>query len=603
MKKIFSLFLIMILFGIINAQSIPKVVISGVYGGGGNSAATYKNDYVELYNTTSTNINLAGYTLYYSPAAGGTNQSVTKNNTFTFPTGAIIEAKGFVLIKASAGTEIKPDWPIPFDYDASGDKGTNFAMAAASGRILLLSTFVDLSPNNSFPSTWTLSQIQAMAGYMDYMPYGKTAVPVFGSATVDLSASKAASRKYNGTAITYTFDVGKDFSIITADENAPRNSSYGNSDRVATPTFNPAGGSFDAPVNVTISCATAGATIRYTIDGSEPTASSSVYSSTISVNKQTTIQAKAWKDGMEPSKIGSATFNYPQPVSTLAALRALAPTYNEGVNEGNIVYQYTGQAVVTQIQNHNNIKYIQDKTAAIMIFDPAGNLQPKLELGDLVTNIKGKITNYFGMLEFIPIEGNCTQLDCDHQVNTIKINATQLDYNPVNPIQAKIVTLENVSFVQTGNFATGKYYNLKQNNVVYDSLVYTDNYDADYINTQIPTIAKNITGVCLFKGGTGIKTKNRIVMLNTNNNVAGITNYNPSAIKLAPNPASNYVNIITGVAMKLEIYSLLGNLIATDHLYEGQNTISVSNYPAGVYIMKMIDVSNGQTNVQKLVVK
>jgi len=77
---------------------------------------------------------------------------------------------------------------------------------------------------------------------------------------------------------------------------------------VATPNFSPAGGSYSTPQNVALSCATSGATIRYTLDGSEPTASSAVYSLPISVTTSKTIKAIAIKSGMNNSSVASASY-------------------------------------------------------------------------------------------------------------------------------------------------------------------------------------------------------------------------------------------------------------------------------------------------------
>lgn len=77
---------------------------------------------------------------------------------------------------------------------------------------------------------------------------------------------------------------------------------------VATPTFSPAGGTYTSTQNVALSCTTTGATIRYTTNSSEPTSSSTVYSSPINVSSTTTIKAKAFKDGWTPSSTASATY-------------------------------------------------------------------------------------------------------------------------------------------------------------------------------------------------------------------------------------------------------------------------------------------------------
>ena len=81
----------------------------------------------------------------------------------------------------------------------------------------------------------------------------------------------------------------------------------------ATPTFNPAAGTYTEAQSVTISCATTGATIYYTTDGNNPTTSSSVYSGAISVSETTTIKAIAVKDGMDNSAVASATYTIVEP--------------------------------------------------------------------------------------------------------------------------------------------------------------------------------------------------------------------------------------------------------------------------------------------------
>ena len=78
--------------------------------------------------------------------------------------------------------------------------------------------------------------------------------------------------------------------------------------KVATPTFSPAPGVYSANQSVKISCATSGATIRYTTDGTEPTASSRAYSKAIAVTASTTFIAKAFKTGLSNSTPATATY-------------------------------------------------------------------------------------------------------------------------------------------------------------------------------------------------------------------------------------------------------------------------------------------------------
>ena len=78
--------------------------------------------------------------------------------------------------------------------------------------------------------------------------------------------------------------------------------------KVATPTFSPAAGTYTAAQSVEISCTTDGAEIYYTTDGSNPSASSTAYSGAITVGETTTIKAIAVKEGMTDSSVASTTY-------------------------------------------------------------------------------------------------------------------------------------------------------------------------------------------------------------------------------------------------------------------------------------------------------
>jgi len=79
-----------------------------------------------------------------------------------------------------------------------------------------------------------------------------------------------------------------------------------------TPTLSPAAGTYTSAQNVTMTTATNGATIRYTTDGSTPTAASTQYTGPIAINTQTTVSAKAFRTGYTDSAAANAlyAFNY-----------------------------------------------------------------------------------------------------------------------------------------------------------------------------------------------------------------------------------------------------------------------------------------------------
>jgi len=76
----------------------------------------------------------------------------------------------------------------------------------------------------------------------------------------------------------------------------------------AAPVFTPGGGTYDAAQEVTISCDTADAVIRYTTDGSVPGAASAVYNGPIPITSTTTLKAYASSAGLADSAVTSATY-------------------------------------------------------------------------------------------------------------------------------------------------------------------------------------------------------------------------------------------------------------------------------------------------------
>ena len=100
----------------------------------------------------------------------------------------------------------------------------------------------------------------------------------------------------------------------------------------ATPTFNPAGGSYTTAQTVTISDTTAGATIRYTVDGSTPTASSTQYTGPITVSTSRTVNAIAIASGMANSAVGSAVYNIGATTPTSCPTQSDTPNFGPNVH-------------------------------------------------------------------------------------------------------------------------------------------------------------------------------------------------------------------------------------------------------------------------------
>lgn len=194
--------------GVLLSNTSPNVIITQVYGGGGNSGAIYKSDFVELYNTTNSDINISGWNLYYLGAT-----SASTNMKYVFPTNTIIKANKYYVLKCADGAGTQPAWNITFDGTST------LALGGSAGKLILLKTN-DTFTLSAAPS---INEIINNPNFADYVTYGTTPVPIWGSAmTANTTNSTAAKRKLIDGNHQYTKNIGNDFEIVTAE---PRNSS------------------------------------------------------------------------------------------------------------------------------------------------------------------------------------------------------------------------------------------------------------------------------------------------------------------------------------------------------------------------------------------
>ena len=118
---------------------------------------------------------------------------------------------------------------------------------------------------------------------------------------------KSILKKVAGVAVAAVLALGM-FSCSNGSIDDPVMPPVSDKQTIATPEFSVAEGAVDSGIKVEISCATDGAKIYYTTDGSNPTASSTEYTGAISVTAAVTLKAIAVKDGMNDSAVASVSY-------------------------------------------------------------------------------------------------------------------------------------------------------------------------------------------------------------------------------------------------------------------------------------------------------
>ncbi|MEP7236234.1 MAG: lamin tail domain-containing protein [Ferruginibacter sp.] len=145
MKKIITILLI-----IASLQSQSQVVISQLYGGGGNAGATYTNDFIELFNRGAVPVSLTGWSVQYASATGTTWQITNLTNV-------TLQPGQYYLIQEANGTGGTTPLPTP---DATG----TIPMSGTAGKVALVNVTTALT--GACPSGATIE---------DFVGFGTTA--------------------------------------------------------------------------------------------------------------------------------------------------------------------------------------------------------------------------------------------------------------------------------------------------------------------------------------------------------------------------------------------------------------------------------------------
>lgn len=282
-------------------------------------------------------------------------------------------------------------------------------------------------------------------------------------------------------------------------------------------------------------------------------------------------------------------------VASIAELRA-KPADNS------TLYQLSNEVILTCKITNRNQKYIQDASAAILIDDPnPAKITTVYNVGDGITGIKGKLYNYFGLLEFVPVADPGPATSGQNNVTPLVVTAANmLDTAFMKAHQSKLIKMENIAFAATGNFANGKKYKMTQG-ATSDSLFYTYIYSIDYIGLPIPQGNGSVTGVVNFTFNKYYITARNKADISL---MTGINETEANETGIYPNPTFGKftLNIDNANGGEVKIYSMVGSLILSKEVYKGINDFDLTSYGKGVYFVRFTD-KNGKTSTEKLIVR
>ena len=180
------------------ASAQSGLVISQVYGGGGNSGAPYSYDFIELYNPTSSPISLNGLSVQYAAATGTSWTNVT-----VLPNVSVAPSHYFLIQEAEGTTVTNKPLPTP---DATG----NTNLSATAGKVALVNGTIAIASGTSCPTGTTI---------IDFVGFGSTANCFEGSGPTPAPSNTTSVTRTNNA------DTNSNAADFTAGAPNPRNSS------------------------------------------------------------------------------------------------------------------------------------------------------------------------------------------------------------------------------------------------------------------------------------------------------------------------------------------------------------------------------------------
>lgn len=596
MRKLYSF--LFLLFFVVFSQA--QVVISQVYGGGGNSGAPFTNDFIELFNRGTVAQDLTGWSVQYTSATGPTAPNTTWSVTPL--TNVILQPGKYYLIQQAAGSTPSSALPTP---DATG----TLAMSGTNGKVILVNTTTAQTGANP-----TGSQIIDLVGY-------GSANAFEGTAAVGVLSNTTAAIRQNG-GCTDNNQNSTDFSVGAPN---PRNSATAANICSTSPTLSiasPANNTIYAPTTTSVNVALSVSNfvvgnpgtgidghIHYTVtyNGGTPAMTMKYDTAPISLTSLSpgtySVFVELVNNSHAPiSPAVNATINFTiaayTTVANLAALRADVTANGTGK-----YYQISSNPVVTYKRTSRNQKYIQDASGAIIIDDPStapGVLTTNMNVGDAIAGLKGQSLLFNGLLEILPTE-NATVASSGNTVTPQVVTIADVLANPA-AYESELLRINGVTFSNAvATFgATTANYDITGPTAATFRTIFTE---ADYIAQPVPTVASDI--LC-YAGKNTVSVTTAPNVYFVSRTLADLTLANDSfsqidGLKLYPNPVKGgtlYVETALNSNIQVSIYDIVGKQVINTPVTN--NTVNVSELTSGVYIVTVTE--EGKTTSKKLVI-
>lgn len=274
--------------------------------------------------------------------------------------------------------------------------------------------------------------------------------------TTDGTTPTSSSTEYTeAISITQTTTL-KAIAIKGDDESNVASATY--TLKCATPTFSPVAGAYTSVQNVTISSTSPEVSIYYTLDGTTPTSSSTLYNGAINVGETKTIKAIAIKNNWTDSEIATAAYTIELPLTTMDEIYAKALEY--GTNGGNVNITF-GNWVITGVNGSN--AYLTDGTKGCIIYQSGHGFS----VGNILSGTAAcKVKTYYDAPELYNLTSATSGLEVNTGGTITPTTTTIAALSAVNT--GSVFTLRDLTYTYSTDMLSDGTYEIKLKYNLYD---------------------------------------------------------------------------------------------------------------------------------------
>ena len=178
--------------------------------------------------------------------------------------------------------------------------------------------------------------------------------------------------------------------------------------RTGRPRIAPDGASHSGPVDVRVSCETPEAAIRYTLDGTEPTARSTLLRGLIRVSENVTLRARAFRAGLEPSEVVETTFHVDRSDVPRAGLAAWFRSDRGLKTVDSRVVSWRDQSGNGRHALAGRVWPERARRSAEASLGPLRASAPRVATSVGLSVVLGDFGRYLRLRRYVPLTGDCT---------------------------------------------------------------------------------------------------------------------------------------------------------------------------------------------------